>query len=332
MLFHSKPSPALVLAFLAALAAPSAGQEKIKLESGKVVSGRATAYDAEKEVLSFRTDEGQDMKYPLDQLDSRSVYLVYASVMPKDNAKGQLQLANFARDAGLYEHAARRYGYAEQADPALKTEVESARVELRRRAADYCIANARTSQSKGDAKEAQKWLAIVLERLPDSPQAAEAASMVEEGYAREANARDDALEQEHEALLQKDLKKGKQHYDSMIERTRQGLTARNASKSASLWKSAIDDGEVVLKEIERLEKKFADDPKVQSGAARYRQLTIDQLVEIHLHLASQYTTSSSLKNALKEANAALALDPKNGQALAARARIEQASNEGLIHW
>lgn len=323
---------ALVLAFLAALAAPSAGQEKIKLKSGKTVSGRATAYDAEKEVLSFRTDDGQDMAYPMDQLDSRSVYLVYSSVIPKDNAKGQLQLANFARDAGLYAHARRRYEYAEQADPGLKAEVEKARVELRKRAADYCLTNARAAQAKGDSKETQKWLSLLLEKLPNEPQAAEAAAMVEQSYAREANARDDALEKEHEGLLQKDLKKGKQHYDSMIERTREGLTARNASKSEKLWKNAIDDGEVVLKEIDRLAKKYADDPRVQDGTAKYRQLTVEQMVEIHLHLSSQYTTSSSLKNALKEANKALALDPKNGQALAARARIEQASNEGLINW
>jgi hypothetical protein len=118
----------------------------------------------------------------------------------------------------------------------------------------------------------------------------------------------------------------------MIERTKQGLTARNSSKSESLWKNAIDDGEVVLKEIDRIAKKYPDDPKVQDGAVKYRQLTIDQMVEVHLHLASQYTTNSSLKAALKEANKALALDPKSGQALAARARIEQASNEGLINW
>lgn len=322
----------LFVALLAALAAPSAAQEKIKLKTGKVVSGRATAYDSKTEVLSFRTDDGKDMKYPMSELDSRSVYLVYSSVIPKDNAKGQLQLANFARDAGLYAHARRRYEYAEQADPGLKAEIEKERAVTRKRAADYCLANAKAAQTKGDAKEAQKWLALLLEKLPNEPQAAEAAAMVEASYAREANARDDALEKEHEELLQKDLKKGKERYDSMIERTQKGLTARNASQSEKLWKSAIDDGEVVLKEIEKIAKKYPDDQRIQDGAAKYRQLTVEQMVEVHLHLASQYTTSTSLKAAMKEANAALALDPQNGQALAARARIEQASNEGLIDW
>ena len=322
----------LIVALLAALAVPSAAQEKIKLKTGKVVSGRATAYDADKQILSFHTEDGQDVQYKLDDLDSRSVYLVYASVIPKDNGKGQLQLANFARDAGLFEHAARRYGYAEAADPSLKPQVDSARTDLRNRAADYCLKNARAAQAKGDAREAQKWLDIVLQRLPNSPQAAEAASLVEQNYAREANARDDALEAEHAELLQKDLKKGKERYDSMIERTRKGLTARNESQSAKEWENAIDDGEVVLKEIDKVAKKYPDDPQVQEGAERYRALTTEQMVDLHMHLASQYTTNSSFKKAMKEVNEALALDPQNPDALAQRARIEQASNEGLFHW
>jgi hypothetical protein len=57
------------------------------------------------------------------------------------------------------------------------------------------------------------------------------------------------------------------------------------------------------------------------------------MVDLHLHLASHHTVKSSYKDAMKEANAALALDPKNAQALAARARIEQASSEGLgLDW
>jgi tetratricopeptide (TPR) repeat protein len=322
----------LMLVLLAALAAPSAGQEKIKLKSGNVVSGRATKYDSVKQVLSFRTEDGKDVTYTMDQLDPRSVYLVYASAMPRDNGKGQLQLASLARDAGLYEHAARRYGYALEADPSLKAEVDRERAELRRRAADACLANARAAEAKGNAKETQEWLSILLEKLPDEPQAAEAAAMVEEGYAREANARDDALEREYVDLLEKDLKKAKQRYDQMIERTREGLTARNASKSETLWKGAIEDGEVVLEELERVANKYGDDPRIQEGAQRYRELTIDQLIEARLHLASRYTTSTNFNAALKQANAALALDPKNGQALAARARIEQAANQGLINW
>lgn len=321
----------LVLAFLAALAVPSFAQEKIKLKNGQIVSGRATKYDADKQVLSFRTEDGKDVTYTMNELDGRSVYLVYSSVIPQDNAKGQLQLANFARDAGLYKHAARRYGYAEK-DPSLKAEVEKQRAELRRLAADYCLANARAAELKGDTKESQKWLSILLEKLPNEPQAAEAAAMVQQTYVQEASARADEAVKDNTESLQNDLKKGRAAYASMVERTRDGLTARNASQASNLWSNALKDGDVVLKEIDRIVKKYPEDLKVQDGANRYRKLTTDQMVEVHLHLASQYTTRSSFSDAMKEVNAALALSPRNEEALAARARIEQASNEGLINF
>ena len=156
--------------------------------------------------------------------------------------------------------------------------------------------------------------------------------MVQQNYVREASARQEEAVKDNTEKLQNDLKKGKAAYDSMIEKTRDGLTARNATQASGLWKNALNDGNVVLKEIDRIVKKYPDDLQVQDGANRYRQLTVDQMVEVHMHLASQYTTRSSFNEAMREVNAALALSPRNEEALAARARIEQASNEGLINF
>jgi hypothetical protein len=316
------------ISLLLAAVPASAQDEYIKLKSGKVLKGRATAYDSDRKVLSFRSADGQEGTYPLDQLDERSVYLVHASLVPKDSGRGQLQLANFARDAKLYKHAARRYGYALEADPTLAVEVEKERARTRREAADYCLENAREAQSKGKSKEAEEWLTTLLQKLPDEPQAAEAARILEQNYTAERNARDDQLEQEHAELIKSDLEQAKERYDRMFKRTQDGLTARSA-KSVSLWEGALDDGEFCLKELAQAEKKYGDDARVQDGAAKYRQLIADQMVEIHLHLASHYTMKSSYDNAMKEANAALAIDPKSQAALAQRARIEQASSEGL---
>jgi len=83
------------------------------------VVGTATSYDEVAKVLHFKIDGGEAMMYTLDELDKRSVYLVHSSVISKDNGQGQLGLANFARDIGLYAHSARRYEYAEAADPSL---------------------------------------------------------------------------------------------------------------------------------------------------------------------------------------------------------------------
>jgi len=331
MLTHKLRSTLAALA-LVLLTVPTVASESIKLKNGKVVRGSATAYDGEKQILSFQIDGGELMKYPLDQLDGRSVYLVYSSVIPKDNGKGQLQLANLARDAGLFEHAGRRYLYAEQADPKLKPDVERERAKGRSMAAAFCLKNAKEAAIKGDTKESEKWLNILLDRLPNERQATEAATLVEASYAKTRATKEAKIEAELTEELQREIKKGKASFESMVDDTQKGLTARNESQSERLWKSALKSGEVVLKECDRLLKEYGTDPRVQEGVAKYRQLTTDQLIETNLHLASKAMTQSSLKEATRYCNAALALDPRSGEALSMRARVEQAANEPLIDW
>ncbi len=325
------PRSTLALA-LVLFAGPAVASESIKLKTGKVVRGSATAYDGEKQILTFQIDGGERMTYSLDQLDGRSVYLVYSSVVPKENGKGQLQLANFARDAGLFEHAGRRYQYAVQADPALAPDVERERAKGRAMAADFCLKNAKDAAAKGNTKEAEKWLNILLERLPNEPQANEAVALVEASYTKTRATQEAKVSAELTEELQREIKKGKASYQSMVEDTQKGLTARNDSQAERLWKSALKSGQTVLKECDRLLKEYGSDPRVQEGVAKYRQLTTEQLIEANLHLASQAMTQSSLKEATRYCNAALALDPKSGAALSMRARIEQASNQPLIDW
>jgi hypothetical protein len=315
-----------------AFATPASAQETIKLKGGERVTGRATAYDAQKKVLSFRKSDGKEVQFSNDQLDMRSLYLVYASVIEDSNGKGQLQLANVARDAGLYKHAVRRYGIAEKADPSLKSQIDSELAILRDSAAKFCLKHATDAKAAGKTKDVEKWCAILLDKLPEQPEANIARAMLDETYVAERHAKDDALEEKHAELLKKDLQDGKRRYDRMIERTKEGLTATSSSQSTKLWDGAIEDGQFVLKELERIEKDYKDDAAVQEGVQKYTRLTIDQMVDVYMHLSSYYTTRTSYENARQSVNAALALDPKNAQVLAQRARIEQAVAEGRDRW
>jgi hypothetical protein len=299
--------PLAPIALLLVLAAPAGASGNLKLKDGTVLSGRATAYDDQRKELAFRTDDGREQTFKLDQLDQRSVYMLNNGQVPKDSGEGQLHLANFARDIGLYAHAGRHYDDALKADPSLKPEIDKQRAVARSLAADYCLKTAQAAIAKNNFTEAERYLNVMVQKLPDEPQTEQARAILDQRYAAEHNARDDQLELQHAELLQGDLKKGKGLYDRMIARTKDGL----------------------MKEIDRLEKKYADDPKIQDGAAKYRKLTTDQMIELHLHIATNYTISTSYNEALRQANAALALDPNNANALAQRARIEQAATEGL---
>src|SRR6516164_9749304 len=121
---RANQSIAAIAAFLLCglfAAGSAAAQERvpdtIRLKDGSTLKGYATKYDDGAKVLTFRTEDGRDHRLALAELNTLSVYQVTQSTIPKDNAKAQIQLANYARDTGLYAHALRHYGYAEKADP-----------------------------------------------------------------------------------------------------------------------------------------------------------------------------------------------------------------------
>jgi tetratricopeptide (TPR) repeat protein len=302
--------------------------DTIRLKDGSTLKGYATAYDDAHQVLSFHTEDGRDLKLELAELNTLSVYQVTQSTIPKDNAKAQIQIGNYARDTGLYAHALRHYGYAEKADPSLKDAIEKERAILRQKAADFALDNARTALRKGDASEAKKWLTKIVEQLPNEPQAAEASKMLAELIAREAPAARLPRNTKSPRSLDDDLSKGKSLYEQMVRKTNEGLTSSGGTNATNLWQSALADGDRCLKEIEKLGEKYTD-PQSRELLSSYRKVVIDQLVELRLHRASVWTTRSSYNKALEEVNQALALDPHNRDVLAARARIEVASSRGF---
>jgi tetratricopeptide (TPR) repeat protein len=317
----------LSLASVLALAASASAADYVKLKDGKLVKGEAVSYDEPTQTLNFKMEDGTTKGFKLDDLDKRSVYLVNHSKVPKDDAAKQIRLANLARDAELFAHAMRHYGYAEKADPSKKPQIEAERATLRKLAAAYGMRMAQEAQSKGDKAGAEKWLLKIVEKVPNEPQAKEAAAILEQSYAKTRGEKEAKAESQASEQLKKDLQPGRKNYDDMVRKTQEGLTASTAgSKATSSWDSALSDGQRALDLLDRLIKKYTD-PKTRETLQGYRVVVTTQMVELHLHLASSYTTRSSYNDALAEVNKALALDPKNAECLATRARIEQAASE-----
>jgi hypothetical protein len=322
---------ALLTASILLVLAASASAATLKLKDGSTVTGKALRYDSPTQTLYFHTDAGKDVQYTLAELDSRSVYLINASLVPKDDAKKQLQVANFARDIGLYAHAVRRYGETLKTDPSLKDTVDAEMAKLKRMAAETCKKNAQAAAGKGDMREAEKWLTILIDKLPDEPEAAEARTALDDYYAKNRAKKIADADAKSSDALKKDLENGKARYQKMVEKCTQALQTKASGASENLLRSAISDGQWLLKEIDNIQKKH-DVAQVRENADRYRGIVTDQMIEAYLHIASQKTVQSDYKGALNVVNEALALDPKNQEALSARARIEDYSSRGIRGW
>lgn len=318
------------LAFLAltasTFAAPPA--DRVKLKNGEYMVGEAKHYDAETEILTFIAEDGTEQTIHVDELSPRSAYRAANSLAKTADPARLVRIGNFARDIGLYAHAARHYRDALKKDPSLKAEVDAQTVILHREAAEFAMKNAEEALKKGDNKEAEKWLTTLVTKLPDEPLAEKAAAMLEEQYAAHHDSKDDEYEDSHADLLSKELKKGKQRYDSMLKKIQSGLTARGSSKATRDFEGAFKDGETALSEIDKVEKELEPSTELSQLLDGYRTLVKEHMVQGQLALASLYTTRTSYQQAAREVNKALVLDPSNKDLLAARARIEQAASEG----
>ena len=315
---------------LLALCGTTLARDTVKLKNGDRLKGQATAYNDQTRILSFQLESGEAREIPVDDLDGRSYYQVIRSQVPKDNARGQLQLANFARDVGLYAHSVRHYDYALKADAALKTEIDADLAILRREAGAWAMGIVRDALQKGDRAKAERWLKKIVRKLPNEPVAREAEATLERYHAETQAAKDDELERKHAEKLKKELKTAKKHYDDMMEGNIKALTnTGSGNKAVKAWEDAIRDGERAQKELDKFLKKHADEGDVIEAVGGYTKIIDDQLIDMHLSLASHWSTRSSYNKAQREVNLALAIDPKNKEARSMRARIEEAASRGI---
>jgi tetratricopeptide (TPR) repeat protein len=249
------------------------------------------------------------------------------------SAESELRMANFARDIGLYAHAGRHYKEALALDPSMKAQIEQDQAKNRALAAAWCMSNAQKAAQAGNLPEAEKWLKVILEKAPDEPQAAKARELLDDYYTKNREARDDHIEAADATLLTTDLKRGKQYYDQMVAKNKEGLLASPAgSKAGNAWEAAIKAGDRALVEIDKVAKEQTD-PATQELLQKYRKVVDDQMIEVYTNLASAQTTRSSYQQAMGNVNKALASDPNNSSAISMRARVEEAaSNSGRIWW
>lgn len=313
------------------LSAPSFGaaNDVLKVKGLGVLHGEVTAWDPVAEIVTFKTEEGVEHKIKAADLDRISAYKLAKTKVDPKSAEDQVKLGNFARTIECYAYAGRHYASAIKMDPSLKASVEKEQAQNRRQAAEYCARLAREAADKGDLKTAEKWLTTLVNKLPDEPLAAEASAILKEHYEKNHAAKDDELEAKYAEKLKKELANGKKHYDSMLKNIKDGLGNTGSSSSAKRhFESAWRDGNSALSELDKVQKRHKGDEEIVELFDGYRVLITEHMVDSQLHLSSHYSTQTSYQKALEAVNKALSIDPKNSQALAARARIEEAASEG----
>ena len=101
-------------------------------------------------------------------------------------------------------------------------------------------------------------------------------------------------------------------------------------------KDLISNGVRYLQTAEKLATKLRRSKKLPEGLLgnlrKIEDRSTDMAIRLRLHLASLYSMRGSFGSAYAYVNAALAIDPTDKQALAARSRIEESSAAASVRY
>ena len=305
-------------------------EEHLYLDNGRSFTAEVFADDGLS--IRVRRSNAEEQTIPYSDLAPRTVYRLKKARIGDSDAQGELELATFASDSGLYAHARRHYHKALELDPSLRPEVDAGLASLRQAASAKELEEARAAISDGKRAQARKHLTSILKEFPDEPAAATAATLLAELDDQAKNARTQSTQAEDEAV-QKTLRPARASYEKAVGHNRTGLLAGSSqSKALRSYDRALSEGERSQRQIDKARKRNSQNEALIAAATSLETLVLDVILQANMNSASIYLTRRAFQNALGSANSALALDPKNEEVLALRARIEIAAAQSGWFW
>jgi len=329
----------VVLGFLAA---ESAAQQLVFLRDGGVYKVTVLKSDWETVTVSLPLEGGGDEIHtvPAELLDPHSYYLIRNKALEGD-AAGRIQLAKYAVDNDMFPQAKAQMDQARALDPAaveefMKTEFPKMKEGLAKR----LLETGQRSLRRGSTKNAKKYASLILTKFEGTAAEAGAEKLLEEVQAKvdeetakkRANRRRvEAKNEERETrTIEADRDKCLKPVEKLLDEARaantRGLRAKSVTKSKDPLELAARKYEQAAKKADAFLKQGAPDEKTKNSLEEMRSDAIHGGVQAYLNLAHSMSSRGSYQTAVNYTNKALALDPDNAEAKAARATISTTSS------
>jgi hypothetical protein len=326
-----KLAPALLAIFAIAALAPA--QAEVWLANGAVLKGNVIEDDGQKVKVSLIGEggSGATATYKYEQLAPQTIFRLRFNKTERDDVKGQLDLAAYALDNGVFPSARLSYDLAKKANEAKKAGLDDELAKLYARAPAVALTWAKKQMEEGKMLPAEKILARLCELFPDSEEAAEATKLLEQIAPKCVSSREDAVDKKSGSskTAQQAAAPAKKEYEAAHASIRQALgEAKNPTKAIRTLDIAIEKFQSAQKLLDSAMKKEGADSDLAAHYDAWSAKLKDDIVETYVHMASFYFARQSYSNALKVVNQGLLLDPKDSEALAMRGRIEVAMTEG----
>jgi hypothetical protein len=309
------------------------GQAEVRLANGAVIKGNVTEDDGEKIKVALIAEggSGATANYRYDQLAPETIYRLRFNKSSRDDVKGQMELAAYALDNGVFPSARLSYDIARKANDAKKAGMEKELDALYARAPGVALAWAKKQIEAKQYLLADRCLSRICELFPDRDEAVEAGKLLEEIAPNSGSSRQEAVEKKPggtSKTAKEAAAPARKEYDKAHATRRKALAdTKNSTQATRQLETAIEQFQSAQKLLDGAMKKEGGDSDLASHYAAWSDKIKEDMVETYVDIANYYFARQSNTNALRAANTALLLDRENSEALATRGRIQVAMSD-----
>lgn len=317
------------------------GNETVLMNDGSIVSGEILTIADSSLVLGRRMGEGSARQViDFKKIHPEALYgIIHRALSPLEGAD-HMRIGDVAYGAGLFDAAARHYKNYGKTIGTPTTELMKKILDAETKDVESILARSRDDLDRELFADARRLALEAMRRYPEHDltktiptylaEITEAAKVAHERDIallanKKAKAAWEAGEKEL-AGITRTLAKAKAAEQDALKATEHFTTSRDHLDNA-LRHLRSSEGE--LKGMRQSKKMPLG---LRPSLAKLEEETRALEIRIRLHLASLYTLRGSYGTAMNYVNAALAFDPTDAQALAARARIEEASAVSSSRW
>jgi len=307
------------------LAAGVAGaQDKIVLADHHMLHGKVTATTADS-VTFVQTVDGKESTSVLhaDDIDPHSFYIARSHALSDKDAQGHADLGKYGQAHGLFTRARNEFHTAAKIDPSMASKMEELHDQSVDGSAEQMLAKAKAAQASGDLDEANRQSLAVIRHYPDTPSADAARKLNDQIHQQKRTQAKEAAAAKVQKTVSDAVKKAQKRIQSAQDENRKGLGEKQFSGALRFFGESVGHYSAALVDLTGAD---SSDPSVAALIAQTKK----EAIGVHINAGSIYLTRSDYQGALKEANAALAIDQKSSQAQAFRARVSSASAESDI--
>lgn len=294
--------------------------DKVLLKDGSTVNGKVMKDTGEAILVEGNWGEKTTLTY--DQIDPRTLFRLKLGATKKTDGPGQLKLARFACDIGLWAQSRRHYSRALAVDKTLANDVDTGLEHLRKTAGASVLAEAKRLEASGNLPKARELLTTIIREIPHDASAEEAAKMLIKLHPRTKKNDTQDYEVKVSPRLKAMLAPARIHYDRMLASMAKGEQSMLfPGKATPQLNSAVQSGMQARRIWIQLKNKNSSDPEM-SEIVDYVDTRLDgHLVELHVHLAGLKMRSQEFPAALTELDKATRIAPTDGRVSAMKMKI-----------